>query len=385
MKKYLVITLSYILLFFNTNSFSIEIKKNVLKVGLLAPFSGQYKDLGDSIMFSLQMALDEIGNKRVTIVTRDSGSGDKTILNNSIQEIINEGVKVIIGPINFEDFEEVKKYKDTIFISPSNINPKIENNIISIGVSLESQLKAIDKFISNQKRTKTVILYPKNQYTEMIDKKIQSSNLKNYKTFKYNPDPMILTGEIEKLTNYSQRKRNLEARKKVLVGKEDEASERELEKLEQMYTLGNVNFDSVIVIDFGNSLKSTLTSLVFSEVDQNKILFTTVNQWFDKSMFYENSLKKIYYPSVNFKNFERFQKKYIKLYNREPSEISILTYDAFGLIYYVWKKNKDIKSIKDFSIKEKIKGKIGTFSFKEGEVRQDLKIYKAENNTFTKF
>ena len=385
MKKYLVITLSYILLFFNTNSFSNEIKKNELKIGLLAPFSGQYKDLGDSIMFSLQMALDEIGNKRVTIVTRDSGSGDKTILNNSIQEIINEGVKVIIGPINFEDFEEVKKYKDAIFISPSNINPKIENNIISIGVSLESQLKAIDKFISNQKRTKTVILYPKNRYAEMIDKKIQSSNFKNYKIFKYNPDPMILTGEIEKLTNYSQRKRNLEARKKVLVDKEDEASERELEKLEQMYTLGNVSFDSVIVIDFGNSLKSTLTSLVFSEVDQNKILFTTVNQWFDKSMFYENSLKKIYYPSVNFKNFERFQKKYIKLYNREPSEISILTYDAFGLIYYVWKKNKDIKSIKDFSIKEKIKGKIGTFSFKEGEVRQDLKIYKAENNTFTKF
>ncbi len=385
MKKYLVISLSYILLFFNTNSFSNEIKKNELKVGLLAPFSGQYKDLGDSIMFSLQMALDEIGNKRVTIVTRDSGSGDKTILNNSIQEIINEGVKVIIGPINFEDFEEVKKYKDTIFISPSNINPKIESNIISIGVSLESQLKAIDQFISNQKRTKTVILYPKNQYAEMIDKKIQNSNFKNYKIFKYNPDPMILTGEIEKLTNYSQRKRNLEARKKVLVDKEDEASERELEKLEQMYTLGNVSFDSVIVIDFGNSLKSTLTSLVFSEVDQNKILFTTVNQWFDKSMFYENSLKKIYYPSVNFKNFERFQKKYIKLYNREPSEISILTYDAFGLIYYVWKKNKDIKSIKDFSIKEKIKGKIGTFSFKEGEVRQDLKIYKAENNTFTKF
>ena len=48
-------------------------------------------------------------------------------------------------------------------------------------------------------------------------------------------------------------------------------------------------------------------------------------------------------------------------------------------------KNKDIKSIKDFQSKEKIKGKIGTFSFKEGEVRQDLKIYKAENNTFTKF
>ena len=36
---------------------------------------------------------------------------------------------------------------------------------------------------------------------------------------------------------------------------------KELERLEQLYTLGEVNFDSVIIIDFGNSLKSVLTSL----------------------------------------------------------------------------------------------------------------------------
>ena len=68
----------------------------------------------------------------------------------------------------------------------------------------------------------------------------------------------MLTGEIEKLTNYSQRKRNLELRKKIFEDKEDEQSIKELEKLEQLYTLGEVNFDSVIIIDFGNSLKSIL-------------------------------------------------------------------------------------------------------------------------------
>ena len=75
-----------------------------------------------------------------------------------------------------------------------------------------------------------------------------------------------------------------------------------------MYTLGNVSFDSVIVIDFGNSLKSTLTSLVFSEVDQNKILFTTVNQWFDKSMFYENSLKRFTIHQLILKTLRDFKK-----------------------------------------------------------------------------
>ena len=37
--------------------------------------------------------------------------------------------------------------------------------------------------------------------------------------------------------------------------KEDEQSIKQLEKLEQLYTLGDVNFDSVIIIDFGNNLK----------------------------------------------------------------------------------------------------------------------------------
>ena len=41
--------------------------------------------------------------------------------------------------------------------------------------------------------------------------------------------------------------------------KEDEQSIRELERLDQLYTLGGVNFDSVIIIDFGNNLKSVLT------------------------------------------------------------------------------------------------------------------------------
>ena len=37
------------------------------------------------------------------------------------------------------------------------------------------------------------------------------------------------------------------------------------------------------------------------------------------------------------------------------------------------------------SFKNKIKGKIGTFSFKDRKVIQDLDIYKVENKKFIKF
>ena len=384
MKNTFIIIITYILIFFNSNIASSE-NNNNLKVGLLAPLSGDYKELGNSLLYSLQLALGEINDKNVFIIPRDTGSNDEKKLDAAIEEIKSQGVNIIIGPIDNKDFEVVKKHNNIIFISPSNINPQFQNNIISIGISFESQMLALTEFIKKNGKNKTVILVPKNQYFDLIQNKLNKLELKNYKIFKYNPDPKILTGEIEILTNYSQRKRNLELRKKILEDKDDESSKKELEKLEQIYTLGDVNFDSVIIVDFGSSLKSVLTSLVFADVDQKKVLFTTVNQWFDESIFYENTVKSLYYPSVNYKEFKKYKNSYLKKYKNSPSEITILAYDAIGLIYYIWKKNGKINSINDFTFKGKIKGKIGTFSFNNKQITQDLQIYKAEKNRFTKF
>jgi len=384
MKNKFILVLTYIIIFFNSNLLS-EKNDEVLKVGLLAPLSGAYSELGNSLLYSLQLALEEINDKDVFIVPRDSGFNDKEKLNTAIQDIRSQGIRIIIGPITHKEFNIAEKYTDLVFISPSNINPDFTNNIISVGVSLESQLLTLINFIKKMKKKRTIIMYPNNQYSDLIKKEIKKLNLDNIRTFTYSSNPEILTGEIEILTNYSQRKRNLKLRKKMFEDKEDEQSIREVERLEKLYTLGDVNFDSVIIIDFGNNLKSVLTSLIYTDVNQDNVLFTTVNQWFDKSIFYENTIKNLYYPSINYKEFEKYNSNYFQKFEKYPNEITILTYDAMGLIYYAWKKNGKIDSINDFSFKGKIKGKIGTFSFKDKKVIQELNIYKTDKNKFIKF
>jgi len=384
MIKIIITFLSYIFILFNTSLVANENDRK-LRVGLLAPFSGENKNLGESLLLSTQLALNEIDNNDIIIIPRDSGSDDKEKLNLAIKEIIASGSKIVIGPATSTYFNEIKKYKNTIFISLSNKEPKISNNLINIGISLESQLKALEKLLIKEKKKKTVILYPKNEYEKFIDEKIKSIKLKNYKVFKYNPDPRVLTGEIEKLTNYKQRKKNLERRKNILEKKDDDQAKRELKALEKLFTLGSVDFDSVIIIDFGNSLKSVLSSLVYTDVDDTNVLISTVNQWFDESILRENLVKNLYFPSVNMKQFKKYNEKYFKSFGVKPNEITILAYDALGLINYVWKKNKGINTINDFFIKEKIKGKIGTFEFKEKKVSQILKIYKTDNNKFKEY
>ena len=384
MKKIFKIILSYLLITFNTFVFAVENKdENILKIGALLPLTGELKGLGEDMLYAINLALHDIGNPKIKIYPKDSASKREKIIQ-ACEEFRKENIKIIIGPTDSEFFKELHNFEDLIFISLSNINSNPKKNIIMMGINLESQLIAIKKFIEKEKKKKTVILYPKNEYTKHVEKNIRSANFSSTKLFSYSKDPKVLTKQIEKLTNYKQRKINLNSRIKKLEGSEEPGDIRELNQLKQRYTLGKINFDSVVIIDFGNGLKSVLTSLAYTDVSEKDILIITGNQWFDDSILKETSIKNFYFPSIDLKNFEKFNKKFYETYNYKPSEITILAYDIIGLIYYVWKNEKNINSPNNFNLKTDIKGKIGKFKISDNKVIQKLNIYKLEEGKFIK-
>ena len=253
-----------------------------------------------------------------------------------------------------------------------------------MGVNLESQLIAIKKFIEKNKKKKTVILYPNNYYARYVEKNLNLINFKNKRLFKYSEDPKELTNQIEKLTNYKQRKINLESRIKKLEKSDLNEDLKELNNLKQKHTIGKVNFDSIIIIDFGSGIKSILTSLAYTDVLEKDVLIIAANQWFDDSILSESSVKNFYFPSIDLNNLKKYRKKFYDFYGYKPNDITILSYDSIGLIYYLWKKDIKINNIRDFNIKSEIKGKIGKFTILENKIIQKLNIYNLNNNTFVK-
>ena len=77
-----------------------------------------------------------------------------------------------------------------------------------------------------------------------------------------------------------------------------------------MDTFGGINFDSVIIADFDESLKSVATSLLYTDVSSKRISYLTLNQWFNKSLLKETSLHPIYFPSINKENYDLFVDEY---------------------------------------------------------------------------
>ena len=355
--------------------------EKVLKIGVLLPLSGKFQDIGESFLKAIQLALYDISNENIKIYPKDSKANAFDTYE-SAKEFENLGIKIVIGPIFHESLEKLNEINNVTFISFTNITQNIPKNTIAFGINIESQMDTLKKYFNEIKVSKTLLLSPKSEFIYQSEFVAKKDVLKFYRTYSYDINPKKITAEVEKITKYRERKKDLERRIKILEKSDLYKDKNELKKLEQMHTLGKVNFDSVVVIDFGERLKSVLSSFMFSDVSSNEVNFFTINQWFDETFFNENAMQNLHFPSIDFDNLKKFNKKFFNAFNEQPNEVSILAYDALGLIYYCWSNNNFQFKQDQLYNKEGFKGLHGEFIIENNLSKQKLKIYKVSEKKF---
>ena len=354
-----------------------------IKIGLLIPLTGENSEIGESIINSVGLAINKINNSSIEIIPKDTGSNSDMALDAAI-ELSNLGVKIIIGPVFNESLAYLNKVNDITFLALTNKNNNFSKNIINAGINATSQLRAIDRFIKLEKIKKTIFLTPDMDFKNEIEVAISRSKIKVKKNYVYNTDPTKLTEQIEKITRYQIRKQNLQDEITRLEKSDESNKELLIERLKKRDTLGNVNFDSVVISDFDESLKSVTTSLLYTDVSPKEKYFITLNQWFDESLLKETSSQPLYFPSVNKNNYEEFSSEYYEKYNLYPNQLSFLSYDLVGLVYYLILQNDNIIDQTMFAKKTLFKGKVGIFEIQDNKINHILNFYKVEDEKFKK-
>ena len=370
-----------------TLTFSVFIEevfaREKIRIGLLVPLTGKNSEIGQSIIKSTRLAINKINNSSIEIIPRDTESTPAATLK-AAKELGELGIKIIIGPVFNKNQAYLDELKGITFISLTNMSGNKSKNIINAGINATSQLNTIKKFLDLNKIKKTIFLTPDVNYKNEIEKAISVSKIKIIENYIYNTDPTKITQQIEKITRYNIRKKNLEDEILRLKKSDQNNKERLIERLKKRDTLGSVKFDSIIIADFDESLKSVTTSLLYTDISPKKKYFITLNQWFDKSLLEEASAQPLYFPSINKKNYEDFSLEYFEKFNQYPNQLSFLSFDLVGLIYYLIIQNNSIVDEKIFTKKALFKGKVGVFKIKNNKINHILNLYKIENNEFKK-
>ena len=126
------------------------------------------------------------------------------------------GIEIVIGPIFHGSLERLDEINKITFISLTNKTKEIPKNTIAFGINIESQMEVLKKYFNEIKVSKTLLLSPKSEFIYQSESVAKKDVLKFYRTYKYDVSPKKITAEIEKLTKYRERKKDLERRIKIL-------------------------------------------------------------------------------------------------------------------------------------------------------------------------
>ena len=115
MKKIIKFIFVYLFLLFLTFINLVNANEKI-KIGLLVPMTGKNKDLGESIIKAVSLAVKDINNDLIEIYPKDTATRANQTLKSAF-ELNQMGVKIIIGPIFHESLTYLDEMKDLTLLS----------------------------------------------------------------------------------------------------------------------------------------------------------------------------------------------------------------------------------------------------------------------------
>ncbi len=351
-----------------------------IKVGVMLPLSGEHREIGNLILNAIEMAIFQTHENKLELhIKNTEAKPDKA--KKVLSELIDEGVKVVIGPLFSKSLAAIQSKVTTnnINVLALTNNKNLRNKGIWVfGVDPQAQT---EKVLSHalEKGTKSIAaLLPQNAYGLLLFDTITSFTQANLM-------------KIEKIEFYnfsveSQRK----TAQKISEGFEeyklylDNIKEQENQETESNEVLFMEKpFDSVFIAASGQNLTVLSSQLQYNNVDPKIVQYLGISSWEDSSILSEPALEGGVFVTTS----EMYQKKikliYKNSFNKEMPKIAMIAYDIVALLGSLNNLRSNF-NIYDLVNDEGYIGLRGLFRLKKnGEVERAFQLKKIKNKKFT--
>ena len=363
-------------------------QSETLNVGLMLPLSGEHYQIGQSLLNSAQLAITKTGNKKIVFHLVDTGNDEKLLTD--IYELLEQDMNIFIGPIfsnKVRQIKEIIKDKNIPIISLSNNSNLKDKGLYIFGLTLEDEINELLNFSYQNNLKKYAVILPKNEFGIRVEKELNKfksvNDLSSFKFIFYNTNSPDFYAVSKNISNYEERKMNLENKIKSLEKENSEIAKKELKKLKKLDTYGELNFEAIII--FAQNFKEVSnfsTILPYYDVDPKKIQFIGNSVWYKSQALKEPGMANGYFTSLDLKNRKIFEESYISVFDSKPHALATLTYDIVGLISSLHNEENSFTVNKLYNSQGFV-GIDGWFKIlPDGKVLRKPKIYRINNKNF---
>ena len=276
------------------------------RVGLLLPLSGPHgaDRLGKAMLNAAMLALFDIGGRRLLLMPRDTGGTP-------------EGARSL--PM----------------IAFSSDRRVAGNGVYLLSFTPSQEVDAVIGFAVARGLRRIAVLAPDDLYGLAVLTAAREAVLRHGAELAraefYSPTGEELDKVVKRLANYHGRRGALLARRRKLRASEDENAKRMLEALENHDTLGELDYDAVLLPEGGELLKSLAPLLPYYDIDPAEIRLLGTGRWDDAKVRLEPALLGGWFAGADRVAAAEFGDRYREVYGAAPPRLASLAYDAMAL------------------------------------------------------
>ncbi|MBT7759474.1 MAG: penicillin-binding protein activator, partial [Rhodospirillaceae bacterium] len=147
----------------------------------------------------------------------------------------------------------------------------------------------------------------------------------------YSPDGKDLDTSVKRLAHYHTRRQALLARRKELEKSEEATAKQMLEALQKHDTMGELDYDAVLLPEGGELLKSLAPLLPYYDIDTVEIRLLGTGRWDDAKVRLEPALLGGWFAGADRTAAGDFRNHYKAAFGHRPPRLASLAYDAMAL------------------------------------------------------
>ena len=315
-----------------------DIDPGRVRVALLLPLSGQSSALGQAMLLAAELALFEIGNETFDLLPFDTlGTQEGAAI--AAERAIRQQVRLILGPLlapAAAAVAPIARRAGINVLSFSNSREMAGQGMFILGFVPRQQVDTIVEYAAGLEHTRFAVLAPNNPYgfavVDAINEAAAAHSVFVTKVARYDPGELDLSENIKALAEYDDRRAALLSQREELEARDDEISRQALRRLERLDTIGDVDFDAILLPEGGQALRTLASLLSFYDVDQPGVRLLGLRAWDEfHDLGTEPALVGAWFAAPPLAERAKFEKWYAETFGQMPPRLASIAYDATAL------------------------------------------------------
>ncbi len=297
------------------------------RVALLVPLTGSNAPVGQSIANAANMALLDVGDKRVNLRVYDTTPGAAA----AAQKALADGARLFLGPLLAGDVREVQAVaatRNVPVISFSNDSSLAGGDVYVMGFQPGQSIARSIAYARGRGMERFAALVPAGVYGQRAQtafvRAVDAAGGRSTAVVSYTRDPAKMAAAARSVTNYDAR---------IKAGGGNAAIRPDGSVAQVTTTLAPLPFQALLIADQGSTAVQFLPALAKYGAAPGTVILMGTELWNNEpGLARAAALKGALFSSVPDDRFRKLAERYRAKFGNSPSRLASFGYDSILLV-----------------------------------------------------